>query len=103
MRKTPFSGLFLSTAGNVSLPELARLRLLHAKFLVDFRIVEMRQGRLSITKSPWFDFFTASERNIGPTPAPVEINVTDGFFADILTRFWPESQLSNAESANTRG
>jgi hypothetical protein len=58
--KSPVFGFFLVHRRLCQLPGLLRLPLLQVILCVDSFIIEMRQGRLSITKSPWFDFFTAS-------------------------------------------
>jgi hypothetical protein len=59
--KNPFFGVFSSTAVGVELMDLSRFRVLIVVFSRGAALIEMRRGRLSIKKSPWFDFFTASK------------------------------------------
>jgi hypothetical protein len=56
-----FTGDFTDDRGPLGLPPVL-FRVPRAVLSSDSGVIEMRQGRLSITKSPWFDFFTASPR-----------------------------------------
>jgi hypothetical protein len=58
--KNPVFGVFLIHRRLCQFPGLMRIPLLLVILCFDSFIIERRQGRLSITKSPWFDFFTAS-------------------------------------------
>jgi hypothetical protein len=58
--KNPVFGVFLIHGRLCKLPGLVRFHLLQIILRCHSLLIEMRQGRLSIKKSPWFDFFRAS-------------------------------------------
>jgi hypothetical protein len=58
--KNPLFWVFLIQLCLHHLLGLTRFHLQEVIFRGNDFLIEMRQGRLSIKKSPWFDFFTAS-------------------------------------------